>query len=76
MKYLNSIINNKVDIESMVSQKKGFKEVTILAAIPVAILGIVVLTSMIPPAAIIDTGRFAKTKYYQFIRRKKDNANR
>lgn len=61
MKNINYILNSDfVDIDSMISKKRYLREVTVLAAIPVAVFGIVILSGMLPVAVAIDTERYIK----------------
>lgn len=64
MKYTNHIINGEiVDINTIISDKKYFKELTILMGIPVAITGVVILTLAIPFSITFDTCRSLKYFY-------------
>jgi len=72
MKYTNYIINgNPVDIEQMILDKRGLKQLSILIALPVAITGLVIFTGAIPFAVFIDSIRALKYEYYQLQKKYK-----
>jgi hypothetical protein len=72
MKYTNYIINGKpVDIEQIISNKKVLREISILAALPVAITGLAIFASIIPLTVVIDGARALKYEYYQLQKKYK-----
>jgi hypothetical protein len=69
MRYTNYILNNDfIDIDGMVSQKRYLKQLTILAALPVAIFGIAVLSGALPIAYTVDSFRYMKLQYLYFTK--------
>lgn len=69
MKYTNYIINgNIVDIDQLISTKPGWKQVSILVSIPVAIMGLSFFTGALPFAISLDGVRILKLKYILYMR--------
>ena len=68
MKYINSIINCDVDITSLISDRSGLKQLSILMVLPVAMAGVVIFSGMIPLAAIMDSGRYLKLQYLKHFK--------
>lgn len=68
MKYINLIINGNINVEGIVSNKKVFKPFTILIAITVSIAGVIILIGVLPLAGAIDSGRYAKLRYYHYVK--------
>jgi hypothetical protein len=69
MKYTNQIINGKIDIQSLVSDNKYWKPLTILIALLASVFGIVILSGSLPVVMTIDSERYLRLKYYQHLRR-------
>ena len=69
MKYTNYIINgNIIHIDEMISDNKALRPITIMAALPVAILGVPILASSIPMALFADGTRYVRYRYYQYMK--------
>ena len=64
MKYTSYIIDGDFNIDGIVIEKQGIKQITILIGIAVAILGMVILTGLLPIAITADTMRLIKLRYY------------
>ena len=60
MKYLTYILDSPIQPESFISETKGLKELTTLAVIPAAAVGLVSLAVLIPGAAGMDLVRYVK----------------
>ena len=60
MKYLTYILDSPFQPESFISETKGLKELTTLAVIPAAAVGLVFLAVLIPGAVGMDTARYIK----------------
>ena len=60
MKYLTYILDSPIQPESFISETRGLKELTTLAVIPAAAVGLVSLAVLIPGAAVMDTARYIK----------------
>jgi hypothetical protein len=71
MKYTNYIINGNFNIDSILSDKIIIRQITILVALPVAFTGIVILTSILPIAVFVDSNRYVRMKYYQYLKIKR-----
>jgi len=71
MKYTNYIINNNIDIDGMISKKPVLKQITVLLSLPVAFVSLIILSLMIPPALVMDSGRYAKMEYYYFAKKQR-----
>jgi len=69
MKYLNYILSsNPIQPDNFISDKQGLKELTILAVLPAAAIGLVFLAVLIPGAGLMDSYRLIKL---MSLRRKK-----
>ena len=74
MNYTNYIISGKViNINSIISNKKYFKQATIVVAIPVAIVGFLVFLGILPATYIIDRVKEGEIKYLKIIRKYRRN---
>ena len=61
MKYLNYILkSNPIQPDSFISDKRVLKELTTIAVIPPAAIGVVLLALLTPAAAGMDLYRFGK----------------
>lgn len=61
MKYLTYILSsNPIQPDNFISDKQGLKELTTLAVLPAAAIGLVFLAVLIPGAAGMDLYRFGK----------------
>ena len=69
MKYTNQIINGKIDIQSLVSDNKYWKPLTILVALIASIFGVVILSGSLPVVISMDSERYLRLKYYQHVRK-------
>ena len=78
MKYTNYILNGDFNIDSMLSDKVGIRQATILLSIPVAFAGVAVLTGALPFAVLADGERYARLRYYRYLkaRRKEQHIER
>lgn len=69
MKYTNYIIGgDMINIDQMISEKPVWRQISILFCIPVAILGLAVLSGAVPMAVAIDGFRALKMRYYMYMR--------
>jgi hypothetical protein len=68
MKYTNYIINGNFNIDSILSDKIIFRQITILVALPVAFIGVIILISILPITIFADNNRYTRMKYYQYIK--------
>jgi len=69
MKYTNLIINGDiVKVDQLISDNKILKPITILVSLPVAIVGLSILTSAVPAALLIDGTRYVKYRYYMYMK--------
>ena len=69
MKYTNLIINGDiVKVDQLISDNKILKPITILVSLPVAIVGLSILTSAVPAALIIDGTRYVKYRYNMYMK--------
>jgi len=64
MKYTSYIIDGDFNIDGIVIEKQGIKQITILIGITVAIFGMVILTGLLPITITADTMRLIKLRYY------------
>ena len=64
MKYTSYIIDGDFNIDGIVIEKQGIKQITILIGITVALFGMVILTGLLPIAITADTMRLIKLRYY------------
>lgn len=64
MKYTNYIIDGDFNIDGIIVEKKGVRQITILIGITVAIFGMVILTGLLPIAITADTIRLIRLRYY------------
>jgi hypothetical protein len=69
MKYTNQIINGKIDIQSLVSDNKYWKPLTILIALLASVFGVVILSGSLPVVMSMDSERYLRLKYYQHQRK-------
>lgn len=78
MKYTNSIINGDFNIDGVLSDKVGLRQASVLLAIPVAMAGVAILSGILPFAVMADGGRYARLRYYQYLkaRRKEQHIER
>ena len=60
MKYLTYILDSPIQPDNFISETKGLKELTTLAVLPAAAVGLVFLAVLIPGAAGMDLYRFGK----------------
>jgi hypothetical protein len=68
MRYTNYILNgHPLQPESFISEGR-FRVVTIVAVIIPSLVGVVVISGMIPVALMIDSGRLIKLRYYQYMK--------
>jgi hypothetical protein len=69
MNYTNYIINGKIiNVESILSNRKYLKHITIAVGIPVALFGIVTLTSILPLTFLLDEAKYRRIKYKKYMR--------
>ena len=72
MKYTNYILKaDIIDINQLVSDKPGLKQITILTSIVVAIVGVIILGGMIPATLLADGYRSLKMQYYIYMKKYK-----
>ena len=72
MNYTNYIINGKIiDINSVISKKKYLKQITIIAAIPVAFFGFFALLGFLPFAFMADRVKDGEMMYLKAKRKYK-----
>ena len=64
MKYTSYIIDGDFNIDGIVIEKQGIKQITILIGITVAIFGMVILTGLLPITITADTMRLIRLRYY------------
>jgi hypothetical protein len=70
MNYTNYIINgNIINVDSIISNKKYLRPITITLAIPVTIVGIATFGSMLPITFLLDEAKYGRVKYLK-IRKK------
>jgi hypothetical protein len=68
MKYTNYILNGRpLQPEAFISEGK-FRVVTIVLVLVPSLVGVVVISGMIPVAWAMDSGRLLKLRYYQHQR--------
>ena len=60
MKYLTYILDSPIQPDNFISETKGLKELTTLAVIPAAAVGLVSLAVLIPGAGLMDLYRLNK----------------
>jgi len=63
MKYTSQIINGNVNIESLVSQNKYLKPVSIVFALWVALMGLIIFTGALTIALGLDSERYLMLQY-------------
>ena len=68
MKYTKYIINLKINVNSIISNKWYLKHLSIIIGILVSIFGIIILTGVLLTAIAYDNGRYIKLKYYHLIK--------
>jgi len=68
VKYTNSIINGDFNIDGVLSDKVGLRQASVLLAIPVAMAGVAILSGILPFAVMADGGRYARLRYYQYLK--------
>ena len=71
MKYTNRVIEGDINIDGMVSSKPVLKQLTIVLGLVVAFFGLIILTSMLPIAAGIDSARYIKLRYHYYTKKQK-----
>jgi hypothetical protein len=68
MNYTNYILNGRpLQPESFISEGR-FRVVSIVVVIVPSLVGVVVISGMIPVALMIDGGRLIKLRYYQYMK--------
>ena len=60
MKYLTYILDSPIQPESFIPETRGLRELTTLAVLPAAAVGLVFLAVLIPGAAVMDTARYIR----------------
>jgi hypothetical protein len=74
MNYTNYILSgNSININSLISKKRYLKPITITIAIPVAIVGFLAFSGILPATYIIDRVKEGEIKYLKVIRKYKRN---
>lgn len=74
MKYTNYIIKGDIiNVEQCISQKPGFKQISILILIPVVFMALIFFSSMIPFTLAIDGYRSLKMDYYIYMKKYKEH---
>ena len=69
MKNLRYILHGSpLQPDNFISEKQGLKELTAIAVLPSAFLGVVVLAGLIPGAGIMDLNRMIKLRYLLWSR--------
>lgn len=69
MKYLNYILTKSpLQPDNFISEKQVLKELTTIAVLPAAFLGVVVLVGLIPGAGIMDLQRLVRLRYLLWSR--------
>lgn len=72
MKYTNYILKgNVIDLDQIISEKPGWKQVTILLSLPVAAMALVFISASIPMALTADGYRTLKMRYYLYMKQYK-----
>jgi len=72
MKYLTYILSsNPIQPDNFISDKQGLKELTTLAVLPAAAIGLVFLAVLIPGAGLMDLHRLTKLRYLQWKRKER-----
>ena len=74
MKYTNRILKGNINIDDIVSDKPGLRQLTIVAGLFVAFFGLIVLTGMLPMAAGLDSTRYVKLQYYYYAKNQRQRA--
>lgn len=69
MKYLRYILSESpLQPDNFISEKQVLKELTTIAVLPAAFLGVVVLVGLIPGAGIMDLQRLVRLRYLLWSR--------
>ena len=69
MKNLRYILHGSpLQPDNFISEKQVLKELTIIAVLPAAFLGVVVLVGLIPGAGVMDLQRLVKLRYLLWSR--------
>lgn len=72
MKYTNYIINgNILDLDQLIAEKPGWKQLSIVASLPVAFMGLGFISATIPFTVMIDGYRSLKMRYYIYLKKYK-----
>lgn len=70
MNYTNYILNgNVININSIISKKRYFKQITITLAIPVAAVGVLTFLGILPVTFIMDRAKEGEIKYLKARRK-------
>lgn len=75
MNYTAYILKKQpVNPSLLISDKRVLHEMTVLASLPVAAVGILVVAGLVPGAWLIDLTRLAKLRRYQYLAKKRRQA--
>jgi len=75
MNYTSYILSKQpVNPSLLISDRIVLHEVTVLASLPVAIVGMLVVAGLVPGAWLIDLTRLAKLRRYQYLAKKRRQA--
>lgn len=68
MKYTSYILSKQpVNPDLLISDRRVLHEMTVLASLPVAAVGILVVAGLVPGAWLIDLTRLIKLRRYQYL---------
>lgn len=65
MKYTNYILNGRpLRPETFIAESQGLRQITILAVLPAAVIGVFILLGLLPGAIVMDTTRTIRYKHH------------